>query len=83
MTSQARVFLGSCLLAQKKYAEAEALLLQGYEGLKERQATLAGPGRRWLTEATERLVRYYESTQQPDQARLWREKLASDNRPGS
>src|SRR5437899_1032219 len=37
-TFVARSLLGACLLGQKKYAEAEPLLLSGYEGMREREA---------------------------------------------
>jgi tetratricopeptide (TPR) repeat protein len=67
--------LGGALLGQKKYAEAEPLLLQGYEGMKQREATIP-PGRKVrLPEAAERLVRLYEATGRPDEARAWRAKL--------
>jgi tetratricopeptide (TPR) repeat protein len=72
--------LGGTLLGQKKYAEAESLLLQGYEGMKKGEATMVGQWRFRLTEAGERVVRYYEETNQPEKARAWREKLDL-NRP--
>jgi hypothetical protein len=67
--------LGDALLGQKKYAEAEPLLLQGYEGLKKRECQMLAVPYPRLTEATERLVRFYEETNQPDRARAWRQKL--------
>ena len=69
--------LGGALLGQKKYAEAEPLLLQGYEGMKQREAQIPQAGKVRLAEATERLVRLYEATNQPENARTWREKLPS------
>jgi tetratricopeptide (TPR) repeat protein len=36
-TFNARFILGTALLAQKKYADAEPLLLEGYEGMKKRE----------------------------------------------
>ena len=70
--------LGGTLLGQKKYAEAEPLLLQGYEGMKQREKTIVGQWRYRLTEAGERLIRYYEETNQPEKAREWRERLLED-----
>jgi eukaryotic-like serine/threonine-protein kinase len=67
--------LGGTLLGQKKYAEAEPFLLQGYEGMKQNERTIIGQWRYRLTEAGERLIRYYEETNQPEKARAWREKL--------
>jgi hypothetical protein len=68
--------LGGALLGQKKYAEAEPLLVQGYEGMKQAEATMTANWRYRLPEAGERVIRYYEDTNQPDKARAWREKLA-------
>jgi serine/threonine protein kinase len=66
--------LGGALLGQGKYAEAEPLLLAGYEGLKAREATIpAGLPR--LAEAVERLVALYDATNRPDKAREWRARL--------
>jgi tetratricopeptide (TPR) repeat protein len=67
--------LGGALLGQKKYAEAEPLLLQGHEGMKQREATIPPLAKVRLPEAAERLVRLYEATGRADKARTWREKL--------
>src|SRR5262249_35784207 len=40
MTFDVQALLGGSLLGQKKYAEAEPLLLKGYEGLKAREKAL-------------------------------------------
>jgi hypothetical protein len=63
------------LLGQGKYAEAEPLLLEGYEGMNKKgpKAAPAAPLR--LTEALERLVRLYEATGRKDKADEWRKKL--------
>lgn len=66
--------LGGSLLGQKKYAEAEPLLLSGYEGLEQRaMKNRWGQPRR---EALERLVALYEATDRPAQAAEWKQKLA-------
>jgi len=67
--------LGDVLRGQQKYAEAEPLLLQGYEGMKQREAIMHANERRRLAEAGERVVRFYEITQQPEKARVWRKKV--------
>ena len=67
--------LGGILLAQKKYKEAELLLVQGYEGMKQGEALIIAPWRYRLTEAGERVIRYYEETNHPEKAREWREKI--------
>ena len=40
-------------MGQKKHALAEPLLIAGYEGMKQREATLPGAARFRLTEALE------------------------------
>jgi hypothetical protein len=75
--------LGESLLGQKKYAAAEPFLLQGYEGIKQREAKIPSQGKTRLAEAAERLVRLYEAINQPEKARTWRAKLPSGKRPGS
>jgi tetratricopeptide (TPR) repeat protein len=69
--------LGEALLGQQKYAEAEPIILQGYEGQKQRLATRF-IDKRELTEAGERVIRYYAETNQPEKAREWREKVKED-----
>ncbi|HEY1663188.1 MAG TPA: serine/threonine-protein kinase [Verrucomicrobiae bacterium] len=75
-TFEARSLLGGDLLGQKKYAEAEPLLLSGYEGMKQREATLAAIDKPRLKEALQRLVQLYQDTGRPDQAAEWQQKLA-------
>ncbi len=67
--------LGAVLLGQQKYAEAEPLLLQGYEGMRQREVMLPIEERRLLVAAGERVVRFYEVTNQPEKARAWRERV--------
>jgi serine/threonine protein kinase len=70
--------LGAVRLGQKKYEEAEALLLQGYQGMKQYEATLRAYQRRLVAEAGSRVVRFYELTNQPEKARIWRERVQKD-----
>jgi serine/threonine protein kinase len=69
--------LGGALLGQKKYADAEPLLLRGYEGMK-KQADKIPPQVRGprLTEAVERLVALYDGWGKADEAAKWRKELA-------
>ena len=76
-TFSTRSTLGGCLAAQKKYAEAEPLLLSGYEGLQQRQERLSPLDKPRLKEALERLVQLYEATDRPDQAAEWKKKLTA------
>jgi tetratricopeptide (TPR) repeat protein len=70
--------LGAALLDQQRYADAAPHLLHGYEGMKQREARLPANEKRRLTEAGERIVRFYQVTQQPEKARAWREQLRED-----
>jgi serine/threonine protein kinase/tetratricopeptide (TPR) repeat protein len=69
--------LGASLLGQKKYEDAERLLLKGYEGLRE--YTKRNPAIRFLQGSLiatlERLVQLYEETDQPKKAAEWRKEL--------
>jgi tetratricopeptide (TPR) repeat protein len=70
--------LGSVLCGQERYAEAEPLMLQGYEGMKQREALLDANWRSRLTDARERIVRFYMATNQPEKARAWRQKVKAN-----
>jgi WD40 repeat protein/serine/threonine protein kinase len=65
-TFNAQSLLGWSLLGQKKHAEAEPLLLKGYEGLKKREAILRIP------QALDRLVEFYTATNKAEEAKKWR-----------
>jgi tetratricopeptide (TPR) repeat protein len=68
----AQSLLGGALLGQEKYAEAEPLLLAGYEGLKQGEAKIPAHFKIRLTEALERLVQLYDATGKTDEAAKWR-----------
>jgi serine/threonine protein kinase/Tfp pilus assembly protein PilF len=70
----ARSLLGATLLRQKKYAEAEPLLLSGYSGMKDREERIPADEKRRLKEALQRLVELYEATGKPEEAAKWRQK---------
>src|SRR5262249_19126584 len=67
-TFNARSLLGAALAGQKKFTEAEPLLLQGYQGLKQCEAMIPADSKARPTEALERLVQHYEATNQRAQA---------------
>ncbi len=72
LTFNTQSMLGRALLGQKKYADAEPLLLAGYEGMKQRQKTIPPAGMIRLPEAARRLVQLYEATDKKDEAARWR-----------
>jgi serine/threonine protein kinase/Tfp pilus assembly protein PilF len=74
-TFDARSLLGATLLRQKKYAEAEPLLLSGYSGMKDREERIPVPQRRRLKEALQHLVELYEATGKPEEAAKWKREL--------
>jgi serine/threonine-protein kinase len=55
--------LGECLMAQKRYAEAEALLVESYESFKINQV----PQSFRIKEASGRLSKLYQTWHRPDQ----------------
>jgi tetratricopeptide (TPR) repeat protein len=74
LTFRSKSLLGGALLDLKEYADAERLLLAGYEGMKKQEAKLPPQGKAWLTEAVERLVQLYEATDKKDEAAKWRKE---------
>ena len=67
--------LGGALAGQKKFQEAEPLLLEGYSGMKDREAKIPPAAKTRLAESLKRLVQLYDDWGKPDQAAEWRAKL--------
>ncbi len=80
-TFNSKSMLGGALLGQKKYAEAEPMLLAGYQGMKQREATIPPEGKARLPQAVERLVQFYEATNNPGEASRWRKELDPSKPP--
>jgi tetratricopeptide (TPR) repeat protein len=76
-TFHTQSLLGGSLLAQKKYTDAEPLLLAGHDGMERRQAKIYFPDKPLLAEALERVIQLYEATDKKDQAEKWRQKRAA------
>ena len=68
--------LGGALLGQKKLAEAEPLLLKGYEGMKAREQTIPPQANTRIPEALDRLIDFSTATNKPDEAAKWRAERA-------
>lgn len=68
--------LGGALLGQKKYADAEPLLVKGYEGMKAREKTIPPQGAIRIPEALDRLIELYTATDKPDEATKYQELRA-------
>jgi len=71
---RAESLLGASLAGQKKYAEAEPLLLEGYRGMLARKDRIAVPDRYHLDRAREWIVRLYQAWGKPEKAAEWMEK---------
>ena len=69
--------MGASLAGQKRYAEAEALLLEGYEGMAARRVRIPAPHAYNLDHARDWIVRLYESWGKPDRAAEWRTKIST------
>jgi hypothetical protein len=73
-TFNTQSLLGGALLGQKKYADAEPLLLKGYEGMKAREKSIPdGVRAERMTAALDALVKLYEATDKPDEVKKYRE----------
>ncbi len=77
--------LGGSLLGQKKYADAEPMVLGGYEGMKARQAAIPPAARYLLADAGERIIALYQGWGKTDRAAEWRARLepAATSKPPS
>jgi serine/threonine protein kinase/tetratricopeptide (TPR) repeat protein len=71
----AQALLGRTLFGQGRYAEAEPLLVEGYEGMKRKAPVIPERGRFRLRETAEWLVQLYEATGRDEKAARWRKEL--------
>ena len=71
---RAESLLGASLAGEKKYAEAEPLLLEGYQGMLARKDRIAGPDRYHLELAHQWLIQLYQAWGKPDKAAEWSKK---------
>lgn len=66
--------LGASLSGQRKYTEAEPLLLAGYAGLLARAGTIPQENRWFVQQAGDWISDLYRDWGQPEKAAEWREK---------
>jgi eukaryotic-like serine/threonine-protein kinase len=69
--------LGEALRGQKKYADAEPLLLQSYEGMKRHEEKSGMSLQASRTEALERLIQLYKDTGSKADAAKWQAELVA------
>jgi hypothetical protein len=72
----ARSLLGGALLAEQNYSDAEALLLKGYEGMKQREKAIPHRYANSVTEALDRLIELYAAVNKPDEVKKWQAERA-------
>jgi hypothetical protein len=77
LTFYSRAMLGDTLIRQKKFAEAEPLLLSGYEGMKAREFSIPRSVQKRLAEAGSRLIVLYDAWGKKDKADEWRKRLSA------
>jgi tetratricopeptide (TPR) repeat protein len=73
--------LGASLAGQSKYAESEALLVSGYHGMIDHEATIPFEDRSALTQARQWIVQLYERWGKPEKASEWRNQLCQGGEP--
>jgi eukaryotic-like serine/threonine-protein kinase len=71
---RAASLLGATLAGEKKYAEAEPLLLEGYQGMLARKEFIGAPERYHLDLARRWLIQLYQTWGKPDKAAEWSKK---------
>ena len=81
-TSLAQSLLGGALLGQKKYAEAEPLLLKGYEGMEAQIKSIPVAAKARIVEALDRLVELYTALKKPEEVKKYQQLRAEFAVPG-
>jgi tetratricopeptide (TPR) repeat protein/predicted Ser/Thr protein kinase len=71
---RAESLLGASLAGQRKYADAEPLLLEGYQGILARKDHIAVSDQYHLELAHRWLVQFYQAWGKPDKAAEWKNK---------
>jgi eukaryotic-like serine/threonine-protein kinase len=74
-TFNTKSMLGGALLGQKKHAEAEPLLLAGYEGMKQREAKIPPQGKVPIDEALDRLIELAKAQGKKQEEAKWKAEL--------
>ena len=70
-----RSLLGTALLGQKKFAEAEPFIIDGLAGLKRREDKIPFDERSSLPDAIQRAIDLYTQWDQPVEAQKWQKRL--------
>lgn len=76
---RSKTLLGASLAGQGKFAEAEPLLLEGYQGMTARKQKMGSDDLEEIDLAARWTAAMYESWGKPDEASKWRQRLRSTN----
>ena len=71
--------LGAALAMERRFTEAEPLLLSGYEGMMQVRSSIPVEDRPFLTDAREAIIHLYTDWGKPDEAVEWRARLQADH----
>jgi non-specific serine/threonine protein kinase/serine/threonine-protein kinase len=74
LTASVDSLVGACLVARGEYAQAEPLLLKGYQGLR---AAKGAPAMR-QQQARDSIIKLYEAWQKPEKAAEWKKGADRD-----
>ncbi len=80
-TFDTKSLLGAALLEQKKFADAEPLLVSGYEGMKARADSIPAEDKSHLKQALDRLITLYVAWGKEEQAMRWRQEREATGGP--
>jgi tetratricopeptide (TPR) repeat protein len=67
--------LGASLAGQGRYTEAESLLVSGYQGMIQRDASIPLEDRAVISQAGQRIIQLYENRGEHEKAAKWQERL--------
>ena len=73
----AKNLLGASLAGQRRFAEAEPLVVGGYEAMAAKRASMAAYFQGYLVSSGQRVVDLYTAWGKPAVAAEWRKKLAA------
>ena len=71
---RAESLLGAILSGEKKYADAEPLLLTGFQGMLARKAQISVPDQYYVDRAREWILQLYQAWGKPQKAAEWKNK---------
>ncbi len=78
-TSCARSLLGAALAMERKFDAAEPLLVKGCEELRSKSSAMPTPDQRYVKEAGDRVVKFYEDWGKKAEAGAWRKRLDANH----